>query len=260
MDLKKIENQDREQIVLLSEDSFLEEAKVLANRNNLLLKNEVPSIGYYLKLGSSLTLHEVGSRSVINIDFCSGELRHRTIYGGNRSSLLAKAVGAHSKTNAPTVLDATAGLARDAFVLASLGCEVRLIERSKIIFLLLEDAIRRANADQDVASIVKKMSLSFGDAIHLMKNDNTLLDGVDVIYLDPMFPHEKRSALVKIEMRICRDIVGDDDDAEDLLNSALECDVKKIVVKRMRTAPTIGNTKPTWQLDGKTNRYDVYLK
>ena len=252
MNLKEIENQDREQIVLLSEDLYLEEAKNLANENHLLLKNEVPSSGYYLKLGSLLTLHEVGSRSAINIDFCGGELRHRTIYGGNRSSLLAKAVGAHTKAGAPTVLDATAGLARDAFVLASLGCEVKLIERSKIIFLLLEDAIRRANADQDVASIVKKMSLFYGDAIQLIKSEKKILDGVDVIYLDPMFPHEKRSALVKKEMRICRDIVGDDDDAEELLKNALECDVKKIVVKRMRTAPTIGNSKP--------NRYDVYLK
>ena len=42
--------------------------------------------------------------------------------------MIARAIGLNSPT-APHVLDATAGLGGDAFVLASLGCPVTMVER-----------------------------------------------------------------------------------------------------------------------------------
>ena len=42
----------------------------------------------------------------------------------------------------------------------------------------------------------------------------------DVVYLDPMFPHREKSALVKKEMRVFQELVGADNDADDLLDFA----------------------------------------
>ncbi len=49
----------------------------------------------------------------------------------------------------------------------------------------------------------------------------TLKKQFDVIYMDPMYPIRKKSALLKKEMRILRRLVGDDD-ASQLLALALK--------------------------------------
>ena len=82
----------------------------------------------------------------------------------------------------------------------------------------------------------------------------------NVIYLDPMYPHRKKSSLVKKEMRIIRQLVGDDPDADDLLFYALQTDIKRIVVKRPKNAPFLGNKKPTTCLKEKNSRFDIYLQ
>ena len=53
------------------------------------------------------------------------------------------------------MLDATAGLGRDAFVLASLGCQVTLIERVPAVAALLENGIERALLNVETATIAK---------------------------------------------------------------------------------------------------------
>ncbi|WP_445775347.1 class I SAM-dependent methyltransferase, partial [Shewanella sp.] len=64
----------------------------------------------------------------INVDFVSGAVAHRRKFGGGRGQSIAKAVGLKQGVT-PTVVDGTAGLGRDAFVLASLGCKVIMVER-----------------------------------------------------------------------------------------------------------------------------------
>ena len=63
--------------------------------------------------------------------------------------MIAKAVGIAQGVR-PQVLDATAGLGKDAFVLASLGCQMTLIERQPLIAALLEDGLARARGDDEV--------------------------------------------------------------------------------------------------------------
>ena len=74
----------------------------------------------------------------IHIDFISGDLAHRQKYGGGRGQSIAKAIGLKQGTPPPSVLDATAGLAKDAYVLACLGCSMTLVERSTIIIELMK--------------------------------------------------------------------------------------------------------------------------
>ena len=241
-------------------DVFVSAAKEFAQAVGLQFLISPPEQGYYFSLGERLSLFNNADKKGLTIDFCAGEVFHRVQHGGNRSSLLAKAIGARSKSHAPTVLDATAGFGQDAFVLASLGCQVKMLERSNVMFLLLSDALQRAMRSQNVTEIANRLSLIHADAIiylPTLTSENT----PDVLYLDPMFPHlEKQTALVKKPMRVIREVVGGDDDAKQLLEAALSTSVKRIVVKRMKTAPTIAGIKPSQQIIGKTNRYDLYLK
>lgn len=188
-------------------------------------------------------------------DFTSGAVRHRFLFGGGRGQALPKAVGLKGGKN-PTIVDATAGLGGDAFLLASLGAEVILIERSPEMHKLLEDALARASdAGGDVAEVVSRMTLMFGDAKELLPTLNP-----DVVLVDPMHPPRKKSALVKSEMRQIRDIVGTDDDAQDLMKVALATATNRVVLKWPRRAdPMDGIGAPSHQITGKSTRYDVFM-
>ena len=84
----------------------------------------------------------------IYVDLTGGSVAHRRKFGGGKGQAIAKAVGLKNGV-IPSVLDATAGLGRDAFVLASLGCKVQMIERHPVVAALLEDGIHRAKQDVD---------------------------------------------------------------------------------------------------------------
>jgi 16S rRNA (guanine1516-N2)-methyltransferase len=153
-------------------------------------------------------------------------------------------------------VDATAGLGRDSFILASLGFKVRLIERSPIIHALLNDGLQRGLADPALAPIIKNMELIHADAILWL---NETIEKPDIIYLDPMFPDRKKSALSKLDMRIFHDIAGDDVDADQLLSTALACAARRVVVKRPRLAEELAGIKPAFALTGSSSRFDTYI-
>jgi len=193
----------------------------------------------------------------VRVDFVEGAVAHRRLFGGGAGQMIAKAVGIQAGVR-PLVLDATAGLGRDAFVLAELGCRVTLIERQPLIAALLEDGLQRALTDHEVAPIVARMRLLCGNAIALMEAWEG--EPPQVIYLDPMFPHRDKSALVKKEMRLFRPLAGNDDDAPALLAAALKLATHRVVVKRPRKAPAIADEKPGYVLEGKSSRFDIYPK
>jgi 16S rRNA (guanine1516-N2)-methyltransferase len=154
------------------------------------------------------------------------------------------------------VVDATAGLGRDAFVLASLGCELTLIERSPIVSALLEDGLARATEDQEIVEIISRMQLIKESAHKWLQQTQ---QSIDVVYLDPMFPESTKTALVKKEMRVFHELVGVDADADHLLELALAKAQYRVVVKRPRLAPPLANRESTYSLIGKANRFDVYV-
>ena len=188
-------------------------------------------------------------------DFTKGAIKHRLMYGGGRSQYLPRAVGM-TKGRTPNIVDATAGLGKDSFLLASLGARVTLIERSPIIHGLLYDGMERAmRAGGLSAEVVERMTLIMGDSIELLPNLEP-----EVVLVDPMHPVRKSSALVKREMVLIRQIVGNDCDYVDLLNVALNVAKKRVVLKWPKGANTIENIKlPSHQLSGKTTRYDVFM-
>lgn len=215
---------------------------------------------FALQLGpAGLQFVELGPQAPgpLRIDFVDGALAHRRQFGGGSGQMIAKAVGIQPGVR-PQVLDATAGLGRDAFVLASLGCKLTLIERQPLVAALLEDGLARAAADAEVGAIVARMRLLQADAIPAMAA--WAEEPPQVIYLDPMFPHRDKTALVKKEMRLFRPLVGDDDDAAGLLAAALALATHRVVVKRPRKAPCIAGEKPGYALEGSSSRFDIYAR
>ncbi|MCG9625877.1 class I SAM-dependent methyltransferase [Vibrio mediterranei] len=200
----------------------------------------------------------------IFVDLAGGALAHRRKFGGGKGQAIAKAAGLN-KGATPTVLDGTAGLGRDAFVLASLGCKVQMVERHPVVAALLDDGLARAKQDEEIGEWVsERMSLLHASSLEALDSlaDDSQFERPDVVYLDPMYPHpenKKKSALVKKEMRVFQSLVGADTDADGLLEPALKLATKRVVVKRPDYANWLDEKKPTMAIETKKNRFDVYV-
>lgn len=210
--------------------------------------------------GQSLCLQQTGrgAPGPVVVDFGSPGMRHRRRSGS--SELLGRAVG-WGKKSPLRIVDATAGLGRDAFVLADLGCEVDLYEREPVIVELLRAGLHIASASDDpwLAGVVRRMHLCPGDARQVAASR---MQGVDVICLDPMFPQRSKSAAVKKEMALFQMLLGhstDQQDADALLHWALLQDTARVVVKRPARAPHLAALQPSHCISGKSVRYDVYV-
>ncbi|MDC1111139.1 class I SAM-dependent methyltransferase [Alphaproteobacteria bacterium] len=192
---------------------------------------------------------------MLKCSFIEGPILHRLKYGKGRGQNLAKAVGFKFNKNR-TIIDATAGLGYDAFILASLGANVTLIERSEKIYGLLKAAISEAQLyGGEISKIVNRMELLFGDSKDILPNI-----APEVVLIDTMYKERKKSALVKSDMRLVRKIVGSDSDHVDLINVALKNASKRVVIKQPRYAGALDNIKGcSHQILGKTIRYDVYV-
>lgn len=189
------------------------------------------------------------------IDFVGGAVGHRLRSGEGRGQALAKAAGLKGGKT-PGIVDATAGLGRDAFLLASLGCQVTLIERSDRMHALLADALARAKAENSAYDeIVSRMTLIHGDSRKLIPTLSP-----EVILIDPMHPPRQNTALVKKEMRVLRELVGADPDQVELMHVALASAGKRVVLKwPLRAEPMPGIRKPSHQILGKSTRFDVFM-
>jgi 16S rRNA (guanine1516-N2)-methyltransferase len=187
-------------------------------------------------------------------DFTEGAVGYRFRIGRRRGDALPRAAG-FTKGRTPDVVDATAGLGRDAFLLASLGARVTLIERSPEIFVLLQEALARAAAIPLFADTVSRMTLLHADARDLLPRLEP-----ETVLVDPMHPARSKSALVKKEIRCVREIVGPDEDAAELIRTALASARDRVVLKwPVRGAPIKGTFKPSYRITGKTIRYDVFM-
>ncbi|MFT5060996.1 MAG: 16S rRNA (guanine1516-N2)-methyltransferase [Dinoroseobacter sp.] len=191
----------------------------------------------------------------LRVDFVSGAVAHRLRFGGGRGQALAKAMGLRAGKT-PMIVDATAGLGRDSFLLASLGAQVVLIERSEEMHSLLVQGMKRAVQEGgEFREIIGRMTLLKGDAKDLLAE----LSG-EAILIDPMHPPRHNSALVKRELRQVREIVGTDDDASDLVRVALKTARNRVVLKWPAKADPISGIRAcSHQIQGKSTRYDVFM-
>lgn len=239
-----------------SDASHEHAARALAARLELPV-DPAPRSGPVLELGPDgwqLRLADPGAPGPVSADF--GALGHRRRHGSLRGEAIARAVGLRGGRTTH-VVDATAGLGRDAFVLASLGAQVTLLERSPILGVLLQDALDKALADPESAPIAKRMRLLVGAAEALLP-ELARTTQIDVVYLDPMYPEHGTRAQVKKEMQILRQLLGTGDDAEELVAHGLE-NARRVVLKRPRHVPPL-RRKPSHSVNGRSTRFDVYIR
>ena len=160
------------------------------------------------------------------------------------------------KKEKPSVFDATGGLGRDAFVLASLGCTVTMFERNEIVRILLTDGLRRGYEDPEIGQMLKaRLQLSSHRTIMELGDEKMC----DVVYLDPMYPKKNSSALVKKDMQAFHDIVGLDLDADKLLVKAMKIARMRVSVKRPKGAEYLANVKSNSFIETKSHRFDIYV-
>jgi 16S rRNA (guanine1516-N2)-methyltransferase len=213
----------------------------------------------YRRDGLALRNADQPQNGDVRVDFLSTALAYRKAKGGGRNELLAKAIGIKGNSEY-SVIDATAGLGSDAFVMASVGCKVCMLERSPLVSALLQDALIRLKEEQVDSWLTPLLSLVRGDAVALLNQWSSLgHPPPDAIYLDPMFPHRKKSALVKKEMQALQNLLGVDPDADNLLEPARQLAQKRVVVKRPASAPFLAESKPNLSMSSKKHRFDIYL-
>lgn len=203
--------------------------------------------------GSFLELRREGEREGTGVR-C--DLSRISLRGGRaeaRAMPVVKAVG-----EARTVVDATAGLLGDAFLLAAAGCRVKAFERSAVVFALAEDGLARARRDARLAELIEdRIELVHGDARAWLAAHAGGAEAPDAVVIDPMFPAKKKSsALPRKEMVVLREVVGSDEDAAELLEAARKCARMRVALKRGDDALELA--KPEWTVGGTTVRYDVW--
>ncbi len=205
---------------------------------------------FCLELSASSLCLVDSKRRILEIDFLKDHLnyQHKEIRGKNE--LLAKALG-YSK-GARRVLDLSAGLGIDAVFMTQLGFQVTSVERSKLLFVLLDEALKKAPVLQS------KLRFVSADSYEYLRSPESSRE-IDAIFFDPMYPHKKKTALPKQEMVVFRELVGNDEDASMVLEAALRWPVSRVVVKRPKGAKELlSGVRHAYE--GKVVRYDVYIR
>jgi 16S rRNA (guanine1516-N2)-methyltransferase len=187
-------------------------------------------------------------QSILKVDFIHGSLSYRSQQHLGAENLI-KACKIKGQEHVK-LLDGTCGLGTDSFLLYQAGFQVTAVEKSIITYALLKDGIDRYEQHMEEQCF----QLVFDDVENqLIETDH------DVIYLDPMFPAKVKSAKNKKAMQLFQRIhQNQEDDAAELLNMALNSSCKRVVIKRPSKAPVLTKSKPTFQVIGKTCRFDAY--
>ena len=172
----------------------------------------------------------------------------------HKNHAVCKAIGLHKLKLGHTlsILDATAGLAHDAFIFAKLGADVTMLERHSLLASWIDTALQQL---EDVPLQQRLRLLRIDARDYLSSTPNRY----EVIYLDPMFGTRDKRAQAKKPMQILHALMGENMDADALLPLALQKATQRVVVKRHKLSPFLGQQSPTYQILGSSTRYDIYL-
>lgn len=195
-----------------------------------------------------------GKETPLAVDFTAGKQGYRLAADRVRHERLVKALGGIPES-ALTVIDATAGLGRDALVMAQAGFQIILLERSPILHAMLADGISRLAREEP--ALAARLTLYHADSLDWLAQ---CAEPVFAVYLDPMFPQRQKSAAVKKDLLWLQQLESAPtaEQEETLLTLARRCADKRVVVKRPLRAPSLAGKAPSWQLAGKSVRFDIY--
>ena len=236
-----------------------EKFHIYLNNLNLIkleILNKPPKDGFYLYYQEKkLILKHVNLNLTLSIDFKSTDMKNRIRLSTAKTDLIKAIEGKNKKIL--NILDMTVGFGQDSFSLAARGHVISAIENNPYVFLLLHNGLKRAEKEECLSIIAKKITLYFANSLTY----NIILGSkkYDVIYLDPMFPKRDKSAKVKKNMQLLHELIGIDEVSPPLLfQQAKLLKPKKIVVKRPRLGKLISDDKPSSQIISKSSRFDIY--
>ena len=214
-----------------------------------------PNEGFFLYFEQQKLSLALGDKQLtLSVDFSSLAIQQRIKVNAAKLDLYKAIEG--KNTSPLHILDMTAGLGQDSFTLAARDHHITAIEQNPYVFALLYDAIHRKNNDS-ILQICRRICLHFANS----QDYNLSHQSFDIVYLDPMFPTRSKSAKVKKNMQLLHQLIGyrpQNDDA--LFEKAQQLHCKKIIVKRPKTGKTLGKKKPSSQIIGKSNRFDIYAQ
>ncbi|MGJ8662006.1 MAG: class I SAM-dependent methyltransferase [Marinicella sp.] len=196
-----------------------------------------------------LSLYDLNNtQSHLCVDYVEGALSYRSRQHLGAENLI-KACQIKGQPGI-RILDGTCGLGTDSFLLHQAGFAVTATEKNPIIHALLLDGINRYTKQTGNGCF----ELNLADLTDQLQSHQ-----YDVIYLDPMFPTKEKSAKNKKTMQLFQAIHEDEvDTAAQFLDLALHACCQRVVIKRPTKAPILTQTKPTFQVMGKTCRFDAY--
>ena len=218
---------------------------------DLVLRRDAQGLGLYC-LSEPKT-------SPLRVDFSAGKIQRRARDALASQHLLRAAGGG------ATVLDATAGLGRDAFLLACAGKQVLMLERNPVVHALLADGLSRAAADPELAPVAARMKLLLQDFREFNESRR-----FDTVFLDPMFPQAGKRSRAKKEMVFLQRLLNESEpepesereqatEESGLLDRALDLARDRVVVKRPPREAWLDEIKPAFSYQGRLSRFDVYL-
>ena len=223
------------------------------------------------KEGAGLTLLNQIKMKPLLLDFELLSYRQRLLRGGRQKEPVARAV-MNGLEDGALVFDATAGLGRESMILAHAGAKVVSFERQLPIWIILNDALKRAQGSRffpftlpvlSPIGTIKDYSLALaGTDNHSLTLANDLNNArPEVIYYDPMFPERENSAQVKKDMFVFQQVIGEDKDIIEFLELALELAAKRVVLKRPSYAPplAVAGLERSYFVDGGQCRFDCYV-
>ncbi|MDD9856522.1 MAG: class I SAM-dependent methyltransferase [Gammaproteobacteria bacterium] len=171
---------------------------------------------------------------------------NRARAGPGAADPLRKAIGAR----AATVIDATAGWGTDAARLAGWGYRVTAVEKHPLVAALL----LHAHAQCRDADLRARLKVVHGDSAAYL---GAVACAPDVVYLDPMYPPNPKSAAAKKPLALLRRLAGPPGDNRALFEAALACARRRVVVKRPHRAPPLDDRR-VGEIAGKLVRFDIY--
>jgi 16S rRNA (guanine1516-N2)-methyltransferase len=211
---------------------------------------EEPTFFIYKESGLHFVINSP-QKKIIHIDFLKGQMGWR-LKRTDHETLLKKALG--KKKDNLTILDGTAGFLSDTLIFLALGHKVIACEQSRVLFMLLNDAIHRA---RDELIFLTNLDLVHGNAVDIYKNTKN----IDLIYLDPMYPDNKKNNArsgVMNDIKNILEIEAITNLEDQIFFDFKKQEFKKIVLKRPIKSKIIG-TNLNYQVKGKSTRFDVYI-
>ena len=239
--------------VLVCDENLTDAGKISKFLNSFIIKN-TPKKNSYLHLnenGLSFNSYTSEGKRELRVDFLKGPMGWR-LKRPEHEKQLKKAIGKTS--DSLTIFDGTAGMLGDSMIFLSLGHKVIACEQSKIIYLLIKDACKRA---ENELPFLKNLKLVHGNSAEIYKSHGT----PDLVYLDPLYPENSKSSKRSGDVALLRtaiELESITDIGDEIFHEFRASEHKKIILKRPIKAPLICN-KINYQIKGKSTRFDIYI-